>query len=248
MSKMKILSFALTCLCIASAGSAADWGSIKGQICLKGDVPEQALLHKKGADVKDAAVCAAHDMINPEMIVDKETHGIANVFVFLAKAPGDIHPDAAAKEDTVTFDQKNCEFIPHALFVQAGQTVEVLNSDPVAHNTNVIFIRNQPANVIVPANTAKGAGVGFSTTSRESLPVTVKCDFHPWMRAHWLVLDHPYAAVTDKEGRFEINNLPAGDHEFRIWHEKKGWLDRKYSVTVTAGETQELEPAYFTLE
>ncbi len=243
-----LLPMALACLLSVSTAFGAEWGSIKGQVRLKGDVPEQALLHKKGADIKDKEVCAAQDAINPEVIVDPKTKGIANCFVFLAKAPKDIHPDAGTKEPRVIFDQKNCEFIPHVMVVQAGQTVEVLNSDPIAHNTNVIFIRNQPRNVLVAANTGAGAGVEIPTATKESLPNQVKCDFHPWMRAYWLVVDHPYAAVTDHEGRFEIENLPAGEHEFRIWHEKKGWLNRKYAVTVKAGETQELNPEDFDLE
>ena len=36
----------------------------------------------------------------------------------------------------------------------------------------------------------------------------VTCDFHPWMKVYWLILDHPYAALTDKDGRFHIENMP----------------------------------------
>ena len=51
-----------------------------------------------------------------------------------------------------------------------------------------------------------------------------------------MVVDHPYAAVTDKEGKFTIPNLPVGEHEFRVWHERSGYLDRKYAVKVTKGD------------
>ncbi|MEZ6125260.1 MAG: hypothetical protein R3C49_19095 [Planctomycetaceae bacterium] len=64
----------------------------------------------------------------------------------------------------------------------------------------------------------------------------MKCDFHPWMMAYWLVLDHPYAAATDAEGNFTISNLPVGEHEFRIWHERAGYIDRKFMVNVKAGD------------
>ena len=60
--------------------------------------------------------------------------------------------------------------------------------------------------------------------------------------AYWLVLDHPYAAATDAKGNFTIKNLPVGDHEFRVWHERAGYLDRKYKVTVAAGDNPALAP------
>ena len=75
----------------------------------------------------------------------------------------------------------------------------------------------------------------------EKLPVAIKCDIHPWMIAYQLPLDHSFAAVTDKDGNFEIANLPAGEHEFVVWHEKTGYLERKYKVTITAGQTQEVK-------
>ena len=59
---------------------------------------------------------------------------------------------------------------------------------------------------------------------------------HVWMGAYILIVDHPYAAVTGKDGRFEIRNLPVGNHEFRIWHEAVGYLEKKYVVTIKEGE------------
>ncbi len=227
---------------MASSGIAADWGNITGKVVLKDDVPAPVLMHAKGANIKDGAVCAATDVFKDDLVVDKESKGIANVFVFLAKAPKSIHPDAATPDPKVIFDQKNCIFKPHSLVVQAGQTVEVLNSDPIAHNTHTYPLRNQGVNILVAPNTAKGNGVDVATATRESLPHEVKCDFHPWMKAYWLVVDHPYAASTDDKGAFTIKNLPVGDHEFRIWHERAGWLDRKYKVTVKAGDNPELKP------
>jgi hypothetical protein len=61
------------------------------------------------------------------------------------------------------------------------------------------------------------------------------------MKAYWLIIDHPYATVTDKEGRFTIEKLPVGEIEFRIWHEVLGYIDREYVVTVGEGQTK-LDP------
>lgn len=242
MTHSRMIAFVVFSMFAASTLAAeAGWGSVKGRIIWKGDVPEVQLQHKKGAAVKDAAVCAAVDVPAQDLVVDKETKGIANIFVYLPKSPKKIHPDTREFDPTVLFDQKTCTFVPHAMVVRAGQTVEVINSDGVAHNTHTYTLRNKGQNVTVAPNTARGKGAMFETKSREILPSQVKCDFHGWMTAYWLILDHPYATVTAEDGTFEIENLPAGKHKFRIWHERVGYLNRNLAVKVPDGETVELE-------
>ena len=238
--------FVLTALCgvLCSGGAFAEgWGGVSGQIVVKGDAPAAVLLHAKGAPIKDATVCAAADTYSEEVLVDKDSKGIANVFVYLAKTPKSIHADLKTPADLkVIFDQKNCTFLPHALIVRAGQTVEVISSDPIAHNTHTYPIRNQAVNVLIAPNTPKGSGVDVACTVGERLPIQVKCDYHPWMIANWLILDHPYAAITDKDGKFTIEGLPEGEHELTIWHEKVGYVDRKFKASVKDGKVTELKP------
>ena len=64
----------------------------------------------------------------------------------------------------------------------------------------------------------------------------VASDFHPLMQGYWLALDHPYAAVTDKQGRFVIENLPPGQHIVKIWHERVGYIERKLNVVIEPGK------------
>ncbi len=234
--KKIFLCAALSVCCLAPV-SADDWGTVSGQIIATGNIPEPVLLHAKDAAIKDAAVCAAVDTFNDELHIDKDSKGVANVFVYLAKAPKKVFPEAKKPDPAVViFDQKGCMFKPHAMVVLGRQTVEVISSDGVAHNTHTYPLKNQPINVLIAPNTPIGKGEKVDYKVGESLPIKVTCDFHPWMSAYWMVVDHPYAAVSDKEGKFTIPNLPVGDHEFRVWHERVGYLDRKYVVSVKKGD------------
>ena len=69
--------------------------------------------------------------------------------------------------------------------------------------------------------------------------VRVKCDLHPWMSAWIVVTDHPYHAITDDEGRFELSNVPPGDYVLETWHETLGSSRRE--VTVRGDETLDLQ-------
>jgi hypothetical protein len=221
---------------------AADWGTIKGQVVVDGDIPTLKPLVKKGdASAKDSSVCAADEVPDESLVIDSKTKGIANVVVYLQKAPAKIHPDLAkSKEEEITFDQKGCRFLPHVLLVRTDQKVRVLSGDAVAHNTHTYPLKNKQENFILTPNDRKG--VQLPTLSlAERLPSKVGCDIHPWMQAWWMILDHPYAAVTKEDGTFEIKDLPPGEHEFKVWQEKAGYLEKAYKVTVKAG-MNELKP------
>ena len=139
----------------------------------------------------------------------------------------------------MAFDQKGCQFEPHTLLVRTDQSVVIKSGDPINHNTHTNPVLGQSANYLMKPNDREG--VELANLRAESRPFKVNCDVHPWMTAWWLVIDHPYAAITDEQGRFSINKLPAGEHEFRVWHEGR-YIDRKFMITVKAGQTTALDP------
>ena len=186
-------------------------GSVTGQFVLEGDVPATMLLVRKGdTTVKDDAICAAADIPNEALVVDPATKGIANVFVYLEKAPSSLPAKLkTSTEKSVVFDQKGCRFVPHALVVRNDQFVNVKSDDDCAHNTHTFPIRTGGINFALLPKSRDGINVPQKVT--EKLPFEVKCDIHSWMKAYWLVLDHPYAAVTDAQGKFTIKDLPPGE-------------------------------------
>jgi len=229
---------------VANEAKAAsgDWGSIKGQVLAGGAVATLKPLVTKGdASAKDSAVCAAQNIPDESLVVDAKTGGIANVVVYLQKKPAKIHSDLEKSKDAeVVFDQKGCRFLPHVLLVRTDQKVRVKSDDAIAHNTHTYPLKNKQENFIVSPSDRTGVAVP-SVNIVERLPAKVGCDIHPWMQAWWVILDHPYAAVTKEDGTFEIKDLPIGDHVFTVWQEKVGYLEKSYKVTVKAG-ANDLKP------
>lgn len=229
---------------VASPLFAQGYGDVKGRIVFDGRFKEPDPRVEKGAAKKDANICAVNaDIADPSLVVDKDG-GIANVFIYLPKAPADIHPMLApVPKQPVLQDQKDCVFTPHALFVRAGQGVNVTSQDGCAHNTHTNPIINKAVNFLLPPKPATPTLV--ETPKAEFLPIKVNCDIHPWMDTYWLILDHPYATVSKEDGTFEIKGLPAGKHDIRIWHERAGYLEKALEVEVKANGTTDLEDLEF---
>lgn len=245
MLKLNYVALALMTLCgslFCDAAQAAKWGSITGQFILEGDVPAAVPLVVKGdANAKDAVVCAANGVPDDARAFNPENKGIANIVVYMRRAKV-IHPDfLESKEKTVMFDQKGCNFFPHMQIVRTDQTIICRSSDAVAHNVHVTPFANSAVNFIVQPNDRTGVEVKMPLAEPVAPYVEVKCDIHPWMRAWWVVFDHPYAAVTDKDGKFTIENLPEGENQFRVWHEKIGFINKKWTIDVKANKTKKLD-------
>jgi len=215
------------------------WGSFSGQFLYDGDWPEPKLLMKKGEGALGWE--APQDIYSRELIVDKKSMGLKNVFVYLTKKPDKIHPDLVEpNQPGLSFHCLDRRFEPHALIVRTDQTVGVQNSDPLYTNVHGYPIYNEPFNRMLEIRDRKGFQVDFRRAER--IPFRIVSDQATWMKAHWLVVDHPYAALTDEQGKFTIKNLPAGTHYFKVWHEKFGFLNRKMTIEIKPGKRVKLAP------
>ena len=224
----------------AETAEVAAPGTLTGKVVLTGGAKALPPLIAMGSDVKDKEVCAAVD-VPDERLVLGTGNGVANVFVYLPKAPKN-GKQLEAASDPFLFDQKNCRFLPHCVVLPVGQTVKVLSDDSVAHNTHTYPNKNQGVNSGVAPGDREGK-LEFVYRKSEAQPLSVKCDYHTWMTAYHLPLDHPYAAVTDAEGAFTIPDLPVGKHTFVVWHEAVdgNFVERKLVVEIQSGATTDLQ-------
>ncbi|MFG0334327.1 MAG: hypothetical protein ACF8TS_13260 [Maioricimonas sp. JB049] len=219
----------------ASSDVARDKSNFVGRIVIKGDVPQLPPVLKKGAQLKDA-ICAEEDIPDESLI--SENGGLGNVFVFMRKTPKGVDIPAPPTEPLV-LDNKNCAFHPHAAVVQTGRLMLLTNSDPIPHNTHTNPFKSDPINPLIPGNTTDG--LEHSYERGESVPVKTNCDIHPWMLSWHLPVEHPWATVSNPDGTFEIKDIPPGEHEFRIWHERVGNIERGIDITFEAGKVTEME-------
>jgi hypothetical protein len=220
------------------------WGTIKGQIVWAKEIPELEMIVKQGdQNVKDAAVCAVQDIYKEEVVVNKDNKGLQWVLVYLGGKPK-IHPDLKEAEGTVELGQKYCRFIPHVAAMRQGQKLLITSDDPIAHNTKGDGFKNPPFNpVISPAPPGGRSELAGPDLVAENLPITIACNIHPHMKAYLAVYAHPYFAVTDENGEFAIENVPAGELKLNIWHEKGGYGEggkEGKAISVKAGETTDL--------
>jgi hypothetical protein len=219
----------------AAGGQKVDMataGDVKGVVTFDGVAPTNAPI-KMNAD----PVCVKENT-TPQF---QETYSVsdgklANVFVYVKDGLGNYVYDPPT--DSPQIDQKNCRYHPHVFGMRVGQKLEIVNSDPTLHNihalpkANAEFYNGQPL---------KDMKMDHVFTAKEVM-VPFKCDVHGWMNAYVGVLDHPYFATTDKDGKFELKSLPPGTYTIEAWHEKLGPMTQ--SVTVGQKETKEVNFAF----
>jgi plastocyanin len=202
-------------------------GSISGVVRFEGTPPAQAEL-QVGSTAECAAQHAGKVYAGDVLVRDGK---VQNAVVFLKEGLGD--RAFAVPDAPVVIDQEGCLFVPRIAAAQVGQPVRFLNSDPVAHNVHAV----------APGSSGWNFMLGLKGASRETtvdepeLPIELKCDVHPWMKAYLAVFDHPYFAVTGADGRFALDRVPPGDYVVEAWHERFGTRTARVSLAPKASET-----------
>ena len=158
-----------------------------------------------------------------------------------AFAANEIHPDDAKRKPAeVVIDQPCCMFVSRgSLAARVGDTLVVKNPAAIPHN----FFWTSENNGQQTRTSRPGASSSSRSRSpRRPAPVQYKCTIHPWMSGYVRVFDHPYYAVTDDDGNFEIKDAPAGEVPHRVLARDVGFKGGKAGrfgdpITIAPGPT-----------
>lgn len=196
-------------------------GTLSGHIRYTGKRPA-----RKAIDMSEEPACVeAHKgKAYDESLVVSKNGGLANAFVYVKS--GLEGKTFAVPATPVTIDQSGCWFHPRISGIQVGQTLQVINSDPVTHNIHPMAEINREWN--------HSQGAGDPPIARRfikpEIMIKVKCNIHSWMHAFFGVTSNPYFAVSGDDGSFAIKNLPPGTYTIAVWQEILGTQEQQVTV------------------
>lgn len=146
---------------------------------------------------------------------------LANAVVFL-------EPSATGKPKglspvTTTIALERRQFSPRVRVVVEGSRVAFPNQDPWNHN------------VFSKVNGGFDTGVfGRGKTKDQKFDqagvYSLYCNVHPRMTAYVIALKTPYFTQAGADGRFTLENVPAGQYKLNVWHDRTSLVTRELTV------------------
>ena len=215
--------------------SVAWAGNITGTVTYDGDAPERPAL----TATKDQHCVDAVQGTKSEALVVSKGKGIKNVVIY-ARIP---RAKVTLPEKNPKMDQVDCAYYPHVLAVPVGATVDLVSSDPVAHNVHSHAQKNKTVNTLIPK-----PGVVVPHTIAKAEEIKFTCDIHAWMTGYIVAVPSNFYTVTgykDTEGKwlssdayeesadtgkYALENVPAGRARVVAWHEELGTANKTIEV------------------
>jgi plastocyanin len=203
---------------VPSALAQMEQGSVTVHVLYRGTTPP--LMDMKVT--RDPEICGTTVSVQ-SVTVHAPSGGLKDAVVMIEG----IH--APEKEPTrmppMVLSNSRCAFSPHVMPLQTGSPLEIHNMDPVAHNTHITNEVRTFINVAMVVN----ARPVVKKVVKPGLYL-VQCDAHKFMRGYLVASEHPYFGVTGERGDTRILNVPAGEHDISVWHERLGQLQAHVTV------------------
>ena len=205
--------------------AVSDGGTVRGKVVYNGSIKKKTVL-----PTKDKRVCGK---VRKEPLILVGDGGAVQDSVVYLKGIGSGKPWPEMLTRVPVLDQEGCKFQPHVQVARQG-SLDIINSDPVLHNTHGYYGKRTAFNVALPEKDQK-----VTKVLKQPGTVKVDCDAHGWMLGWVHVVDNPYFFQTGEDGTFSITDVPPGEYTLAVWQE---WLgETEYPVTVTADGTTELD-------
>ncbi len=231
-------------------------GSIKGRIVFKGIPPKP----EKISITRDREFCGKDKRVISWVRVNNG--GLAETVVYLDKVmegkdwpasqgrvehldlPGGKAEGLVTDDGTYVIDQEDCRFLPWIRVYKRGADLVVKNSDPILHNIDMRELLSNAKKIIfnitqrgTPDKPAKDLHKKISP--RRSPFLMINCDAHNFMFSWGFAAENPYAVVVNRDGTYEISDIPAGTYKLRAWHPSLGIQDAEVKVVIGGAATQD---------
>jgi hypothetical protein len=203
------------------AVQVTDGGTVQGKVVFAGSPPPK----KKVIPTKDKEACGSAPRDVDQILLGPDK-AVQEAVVYLKKVEKGRAWEKPGK--TPEINNVKCDFQPHVQVIPVGD-VEIVNSDPVLHNTHGFLDKLTVFNVALP-----NQGQRIAKPLRRPGLVRVECDAHGWMLGWIHVAENPYYAVTARDGSFAIKDVPPGSYTLVAWQEYTGAVE--VPVTVKAKE------------
>jgi plastocyanin len=204
-------------------------GNIAGTITRDGSAP---LVSDTATGTPDKQICGK----KVETVTATTSKGLANAVVWVTDAASG---KALPIERRIELSSEECALDPRVQAAVAGTTVNVENDDKVLHKFIFTHLGKHDTLTVVRFFNA-GEVVASERIAKTAGIVEVRCTLHPWTRGYVAVFDHPYFAVTEKNGSFTIDSLPPGSYHVMVWHEGAA-KPVEQTVQVAAGGTSRMD-------
>jgi len=165
-----------------------------------------------GTPLAGGSVAGRVELKDSRIASVRKSRDFSGVVVWLLPAAGAPAPRADGKHARLI--QRDKTFTPHVLAIETGTTVDFPNYDPIFHNA----FSNFSGQLFDIGLYAPGSSRSFRF--QRSGTVRIFCNIHPAMSAVILVVDTPYFTVSGRDGNFEIANVPPGEYELKVFHER----------------------------
>jgi plastocyanin len=209
--------------------TVTDGGSIAGTIMVSG--PVQKLPQRKIG--KDPQVCGTAPRDSQKLFVS-QAGGLRNAVVIVENVQRGKAMPAGAQNAEI--NQNKCEYSPHVQVMAVNSEIALKNDDPILHNVQFFEGDNSLFNIAQPVQ-----GQVNKRKIDKAGTLYVECAVHGWMQANVVVVDNPYYAVTDDNGKFSIADLPPGNYRVRVFHEYLGEMGADVTVGSKATATLNMD-------
>lgn len=221
--------------------------TLKGKVVFNGSVPaDETIVIDENVDY-----CGKEQKAGKYLVTDS---GVQNVVVWLEG----VEKGKEVPKRDIDIAIKNCRAVPHVNVGFVGGEYVFRNDDKILHTVQsklgLAYQKKASSRPLEDGTSIYNLALpktGFEIRkpvkkwhryTDDTGFIQIRSNTHNWIRGYVFVFDHPYAAVTDRNGSFEMESLPAGDYVLKVWHEGFGMKERK--IHIQPGKSMEVEIAF----